>query len=250
MTWRLNKQGQDSLFLCGVQSLFLISRMSETTSISKCYCINIAGNTQVGCRKQIKNSIAIESSLVELQVKAGLMVGQAERPRSSFQHTWCMLLDADMLMLSMMECSHSVCRDSIVVPSPCPSRCAVWWAWKNIICTTCFRNILPWDPNFQFLQGDLRVLLPVAASYSHLAVSCQLDWLSPNVLQPTAHHAPASAPFPFPRVLVCSPDNTSLGSTLCICVARLISAFYRYVIHSDAFYQSSWKDLGCFILQC
>lgn len=105
-----------------------------------------------------RDSFVIQSSLLlPGQIKADLIVGVAERPYSSFQHTWYILLDVDMLMLSMMECSHSVCRDSIVMPSPCPSRCAVWWPWKNIMRTTCFRNILLWDPNFQFLQGDLRV---------------------------------------------------------------------------------------------
>lgn len=145
-----------------------------------------------------------------------------------------------MPMLSVMEHSHSVCRDSFLVPSPCPSRWPVWW---NIIMYRLLQEHHPLGFNFPVFQGDLIVSLPVATFYSHLAVSCQLSWILPRVLQPTAHAAPASTSFAFPGVLECSPDSSSLGSTLCNCVAGWILRFTD-VILSDTFYHSTWKDLG------
>lgn len=92
-------------------------------------------------------------------------------------------------------------------------------------CTACFWNIILWDSTFQFLQGDLKVFLPVATFYSHLAVSCQDYWISPRVLQPTAHAAPASTSFPFPGELESSPDSSSLSSTLYICAVAWFLPF-------------------------
>lgn len=126
------------------------------------------------------------------------------------------------------------------------------WAWLSVLTLCIWRHTAPTSPQQMCCLMSLEehrappasgmhssgiqlsgfykvtlVLLPVAASYSHLAVSCQLCWPLAQVLQPAAHDAPASTPLSFPRVLERSRESTSLGSTLCICVARLISAFYR-----------------------
>lgn len=148
-----------------------------------------------------------------------------------------------MLMFSMMERPHWLCTEIASRRPHLAPADGLFDGLGRTSCTARLRNIILWDSTFQFLQGDLIVFSPEATFYSHLAVSCQLYWISPHVLQPTAHSAPAPTSFPFPGVLECSPERAlpwALPFHLC---RILISAFYRDVVLSDTFLSFNLKGL-------